>query len=44
MRGERTDEMDEAWLKYLVDRGDSKGWNPRTVFFAGWLAAEDDDE
>lgn len=38
MDGERSEEMNLAWLRYLVERGDSKGWNPRLVFEAGWSA------
>lgn len=37
MNGETHEEMYAAWRKYLVSR-DVSGWNPRMVFYAGWLA------
>jgi hypothetical protein len=40
MNGDRNEEMDAAWLKYLIDRGDAKGWNPRKIFEAGWEARD----
>ena len=44
MNGERTEEMNEAWLAYLDARGDSRGWNPRKIFEAGWTARGGDCE
>ena len=47
MDGERTRDMDDAWLAYLVEREElrnsthlGRGWNPQKVFEAGWRAAE----
>lgn len=46
MDGEKTRDMDEAWLEYVYEREEAKkvglgrGWNPRKAFEAGWRAAE----
>lgn len=42
MNGERSEEMNAAWLRYLEERGDSMGWNPRKIFEAGWEASDGD--
>ena len=39
MNGEGAEDMDKAWRAYLVQRGDSKGWNPKRVFEAGYISA-----
>lgn len=46
MDGEKTRDMDDAWLAYLSEKEQAKaegvgfGWNPRKAFEAGWKAAE----
>ena len=44
MRGEQTEEMDAAWRRYLDDRGESRGWNPRKLFDAGWTAKKEESD
>lgn len=39
MSADEAIEVQQAWEQFLVERGDSKGWNPRRVFEAGWNAA-----
>lgn len=45
MNGEESRDMDAAWREYLVKREEKKsegigfGWNPRSVFEAGFEAA-----
>jgi hypothetical protein len=31
--------MDEAWRKYLKEKPQVPGFNPKQVFYAGWLAS-----
>lgn len=42
MDGRFTDEMDEAWRRYVLAREDDPakryGFNPQSVFAAGWIS------
>ncbi len=46
MDGEKTRDMDQAWMAYLSEKeqekakGLGRAWNPRKAFEAGWRAAE----
>ena len=39
MNGNISEDMDNAWRKYLKDKPQVPGFNPRQVFYAGWLAS-----
>ena len=39
MNGDISEDMDFAWRKYLDERPHAFGFNPKQVFYAGWLAS-----